>query len=217
MATWKAIPEDITSRLTRLNAEITRRNGYSNISSNAPIALPVGTPITAGGYIVADAINTIFSGLRIINSVNVPSDVVAEETRINKSDLNAIDSLLLLFESQPRAAVSGNDCGSACVGMCVTQCTTTCLSTCTGGCTSTCSNTCTGGCTNACTSCTGTCSGGCSGCTGGCTGSCTAACSDGCGSWCSTNCMGTCVTYCASHCSSNCSGTCSVVCGSLSG
>lgn len=189
----RAIPSDITARLTRLNAEIARRNGYPNLSTSGPLSLPVGTPMNVGDYITPPALNTILSGLRLINSAGIPSDVTALNSYINQSDLNAVDAALSAFEAQPRNALSNSDCASQCAGMCVSQCTESCLSTCTGGCTDGCSASCTGTCLGTCTgSCTGSCS-------GGCTGDCTQACSDGCGSWCSTNCVGTCTS---------CTGTC---------
>ena len=197
---FKVIPGDYTTRLARIQAELARRNGYGDLSGYASIALPEGTPITAGGFITTPVFNTLRTGLAYIKTTGLPAAAVAGETKINTSDLVAIDALLTAFEAQPRGAVSNNDCSAQCAGMCVSQCTTTCLSTCTGGCadacSATCTGTCTGGCTS-CTSCTGTCS---TTCTGGCTGDCTAACSDGCGSWCSTNCVGTC-TSCTGSCS----------------
>lgn len=194
MATYKAIPADITTRLTRLNAEIARRNGYPDVSASGPLSLPEGTPMSVGDYMTPPALNTILSGLRLINSAGIPSDVVALESYINQSDINAIDAALTAFEAQPRGATSNSDCASQCAGMCVTQCTTSCLSTCTGGCADGCSASCTATCLGTCTgSCTGSCS-------GGCTGTCTSACSDGCGSWCSTNCTGTCKGTCRGGC-----------------
>ena len=196
----RAIPSDITARLTRLNAEIARRNGYPNISTSGPLSLPVGTPMNVGDYITPPALNTILSGLRLINTAGIPSDVTALNSYINQSDLNAVDAALTAFEAQPRGALSNSDCASQCAGMCVTQCTTSCLSTCTGGCADGCSASCTATCLG---TCTGTCTGSCS---GGCTGSCTRSCADGCGSYCSTSCSGTCVNACASACSSSNSG-----------
>ena len=190
----RAIPSDITARLTRLNAEIARRNGYPNISTSGPLSLPVGTPMNVGDYITPPALNTILSGLRLINSAGIPSDVTALNSYINQSDLNAVDAALTAFEAQPRGATSNSDCASQCAGMCVTQCTTSCLSTCTGGCADGCSASCTATCLG---TCTGTCTGSCS---GGRTGTCTSACSDGCGSWCSTNCTGTCKGTCRGGC-----------------
>ena len=190
----RAIPSDITARLTRLNAEIARRNGYPNLSTSGPLSLPVGTPMNVGDYITPPALNTILSGLRLINTAGIPSDVTALNSYINQSDLNAVDAALTAFEAQPRGALSNSDCASQCAGMCVTQCTTSCLSTCTGGCADGCSASCTATCLGTCTgSCTGSCS-------GGCTGTCTSACSDGCGSWCSTNCTGTCKGTCRGGC-----------------
>lgn len=190
----RAIPSDITARLTRLNAEIARRNGYPDVSTSGPLSLPVGTPMNVGDYITPPALNTILSGLRLINSAGIPSDVTALNSYINQSDLNAVDAALTAFEAQPRGALSNSDCASQCAGMCVTQCTTSCLSTCTGGCADGCSASCTATCLGTCTgSCTGSCS-------GGCTGTCTSACSDGCGSWCSTNCTGTCKGTCRGGC-----------------
>ena len=196
----RAIPSDITARLTRLNAEIARRNGYPNISTNGPLSLPVGTPMNVGDYITPPALNTILSGLRLINSAGIPSDVTALTSYINQSDLNAVDAVLAAFEAQPRGALSNSDCASQCAGMCVTQCTESCLSTCTGGCADGCSASCTA-------TCLGTCTGSCTGsCAGSCVESCTGSCTGGCGAWCSTNCMGTCVNACASACSSSNSG-----------
>lgn len=196
----RAIPSDITARLTRLNAEIARRNGYPDVSTSGPLSLPVGTPMNVGDYITPPALNTILSGLRLINSAGIPSDVTALTSYINQSDLNAVDAALTAFEAQPRGATSNSDCGSQCAGMCVTQCTTSCLSTCTGGCTDGCSTSCTA-------TCLGTCTGSCTGsCAGSCVGSCTGSCTGGCGAWCSTNCMGTCVNACASACSGSNSG-----------
>ena len=196
----RAIPSDITARLTRLNAEIARRNGYPNISTSGPLSLPVGTPMSVGDYITPPALNTILSGLRLINSAGIPSDVTALTSYINQSDLNAVDAALTAFEAQPRGALSNSDCGSQCAGMCVTQCTTSCLSTCTGGCADACSASCTG-------TCLGTCSGTCTGsCSGGCTGTCTVACG--------SNCSGTCSGGCYTGCYSTCKGTCKLTCSS---
>lgn len=198
----RAIPSDITARLTRLNAEIARRNGYPDVSTSGPLSLPVGTPMNVGDYITPPALNTILSGLRLINSAGIPSDVTALNSYINQSDLNAVDAALTAFEAQPRGATSNSDCGSQCAGMCVTQCTTSCLSTCTGGCADGCS-----------ASCTGTCLGTCSGtCTGSCAGSCTGTCTVTCGDNCSGSCSGGCYTGCYSTCKGTCKLTCSSTC-----
>lgn len=202
MATWRAIPEDITYRLNRLNAEIARRNGYPNISTSGPVVMDGDVPMTAGGYMTPPVINTILSGIKIIKTAGVPSDVVALDSYIKKSDLDAIDAILTALEAQPRSATSNNDCANACAGMCVSQCTTTCLSTCTGGCASTCSTTCTGGCTG---TCTGTCS---TTCTGGCTGTCTAYCSSNCNGGCYGGCLTGCKSACALACATSCTGGC---------
>ena len=214
---YKIIPEDFTSRLTRIRAELARRNGYGDLSGYATLDFPSGTPITVGTYITAPVFNTLRTGVGYINQSNLPAEAVALETYINSYDLTVLDALLSAFEAQPRSATSGNDCASQCSGMCVTQCTTTCLSTCTGGCEDGCSTTCTGGCTNACTSCTG-----CTGCSGTCTGSCSGTCTGGCssctgGCWltCMNTCKGTCSATCADGCSSACSNTCSGTCSSV--
>lgn len=196
----RAIPSDITARLTRLNAEIARRNGYPDVSTSGPLSLPVGTPMNVGDYITPPALNTILSGLRLINSAGIPSDVTALTSYINQSDLNAVDAALTAFEAQPRGALSNSDCASQCAGMCVTQCTTSCLSTCTGGCADACSASCTGTCLG---TCTGTCTGSCA---GGCTGTCTVACGG--------NCDGTCSGGCYTGCYSTCKGTCKLTCSS---
>ena len=189
MATYKAIPADITTRLERLNTEIARRNGYPDVSASGPLVLPEGTPMSVGDYMTPPALNTILSGLRLINSAGIPNDVVALESYINQSDLNAVDAALTAFEAQPRSATSNSDCASQCAGMCVTQCTESCLSTCTGGCADACSASCTG-------TCLGTCSGTCTGsCTGGCTGSCVTGC---------TSCSGTCGGGCKNTCTTSC-------------
>jgi len=190
----RAIPSDITARLTRLNAEIARRNGYPNISTSGPLSLPVGTPMNVGDYITPPALNTILSGLRLINSAGIPNNVTALNSYINQSDLNAVDAALTAFEAQPRGATSNSDCGGQCAGMCVSQCTESCLSTCTGGCADACSASCTGTCLGTCTgSCTGSCTGGC---TGTCVSSCASTCSTGCGNYCSYSCSGGCTGTC---------------------
>ena len=195
-----ATPSDITARLTRLNAEIARRNGYPNVSASGPLALPAGTPMNVGDYMTPPALNTILSGLRLINSAGIPSDVVAISSYINQSDLNAVDAALSAFEAQPRNALSNSDCASQCAGMCVSQCTESCLSTCTGGCADGCSTSCTA-------TCLGTCSGTCTGsCAGGCTGTCTVVCGG--------NCDGTCSGGCYTGCYSTCKGTCKLTCSS---
>ena len=204
---YKVIPEDFTVRLTRIRAELARRNGYPDLSGYATIDFPAGTPITVGTYITAPVFNTLLNGLGYINSSGLPNEAIAGETYINESDLFAIDGALTAFEAQARSATSNNDCASQCAGVCVSQCTTTCLSTCTGGCADGCSSTCTGGCNTGCTSCTG-----CTGCSGTCTGSCTGTCTGGCSS-----CTGGCYTGCTGTCKGGCTASCYVSCDKGSG
>ena len=195
---YKIVPEDYTTRLTRIRAELARRNGYGDLSSYATLAFPDGTPITVGTYITTPVFNTLRTGVGYINSAGIPAEAVALETYINSADMDAIDALLTAFEAQPRSAITNNDCGSLCSGMCVTQCTTTCQTTCTGGCADTCSTSCTGSCTGGCTSCT-SCTGSCTGsCSGGCTGTCTRLCNGNCEYSCIGGCTGTCSTTCSS-------------------
>lgn len=188
---------DITNRLTRLNAELTRRNGYPNLSTNVPVTAAGGNP-TSNTLAVATDINSIFSGLRLINSSGVPADRSAITSQMLEVDLTAIDGNLTSFEATPRYG-GANDCAAACAGMCVDQCTTGCTG-CTGTCTDVCTG-CTGSCTS-CSGCTGTCTS-CSGCTSctGCWGNCTGGCYTGC-----TGCKGTCSNNCAKFCAANCSG-----------
>ena len=202
---YKIIPGDFTTRLTRIQAELARRNGYGDLSGHASETFPAGTPIAVGGLITAPVFNTLRSGLAYIKSAGLPSEAVAGVTYINTSDLVALDAAITAFEAQPRGAVSNNDCAAQCSGMCVSQCTTTCLSTCTGGCADACAGTCTGTCDSGCTgTCTVVCGGNCtSTCTGGCTGSCTASCADGCGSYCSVSCSGTCKGTCKGGCTAS--------------
>lgn len=201
---YKVIPADFTTRLTRIKAELARRNGYGDLSSYSTMDFPVGTPIAVSGLITTPVFNTLRTGLTYINGTGLPGAAVANETYINSSDLNAIDAALTVFEAQPRGATSNNDCSALCSGMCVSQCTTSCLSTCTGGCADACSASCTGTCTGSCTSCTS--------CTGTCTGTCTGSCADTCTGGCATNCTAYCVPGCYSSCSWNCSTTCSGSC-----
>lgn len=151
---------DLTSRLSRLNNELTRRNGYTTLAAST-VSFPVGEPVTIGEKAMVSAINTILTGLRYVNTAGVPSDRVSMTSEMLAADLTTIDNILTTYEAQPRGATTGNDCASACCGMCVTQCTTGCTG-CTGSCTS-CSG-CTGcsgcwtscsNCYTSCTSCTG--------------------------------------------------------------
>lgn len=160
---------DITNRLTRLNAELTRRNGYTNLSINVPIVATGGNP-TSNTLAVATDINSIFSGLRLINSSGVPADRSALTSQMLESDLTTIDGKLAAFEATARYG-GANDCAAACAGMCTTQCTTGCT-----GCK---------GCTN-CTGCTNACTGCWTSCTGGCYGACTTLCAR----TCAGNCAG---------------------------
>ena len=199
---YKVIPADFSARLTRIKAELARRNGYGDLSSYSTMTYPAGTPIAAGGLITTPVFNTLRTGLTYINGTGLPGAAVANETYINSADLDAIDAALTVFEAQPRGALSNNDCSALCSGMCVSQCTTSCLSTCTGGCADACSATCTGTCTVVCGgNCTGTCTGDCtSTCTGGCTGNCWVLCGTDCGGSCSGGCYTGCNTTCKTAC-----------------
>ena len=166
-----AYASDILTRLTRLNNELTRRNGYTDLSVNTPVTIPVEAPTATEELIKVQAINTILIGLRFINENDVPVNRVANESFLLDEDLTTIDALLTTFEAQPRGERTNNDCTGACAGMCITECTTGCIScTSCSGCTS--CTSCTGctGCTGTCTKhCNWTCTGGCSSCSG-CTG-----------------------------------------------
>ena len=209
----RIIPSDFTNKLTRIKAELARRNGYGDVSLHATIAFPEGTPITVGSLITTPVYNTLLTALNYINGTGLPSEAVAGVTKINSADLNAVDAIISAFEAQPRSATSNSDCAAQCTGMCVAQCTTTCVGDCTGGCGDTCSvgcaanclGTCTNACTNACTSCTGACTGTCTSCTGGCIGSCSGTCTKVCNWSCTGGCGGTCKGTCTGSCSSTCS------------
>ena len=170
---------DLTSRLTRLNAELTRRNGYNNLSGYVQ-SFPVNEPVAVNNLAKVSAINTIFTGLRYINGTNVPANRTALTSPMLLSDLTTIDNLLTAFEATPRDNLTTNDCASACSGTCISQCTTTCYTTCSG--------------------CKGSCTGDCSSCTGGCYKSCGTNCQRLCGVGCSNTCTGGCNTTCFGWC-----------------
>lgn len=173
---------DLTSRLTRLNAELTRRNGYNSLAGYTQ-SFPSSEPVAVNNMAEVSAINVLFAGLRYINSTNVPVDRTALTSQMLASDLTTVDNLLTTFEAKARGSRSSSDCNSACSGTCVTQCTTTC------------------------TSCTG-CSGSCDGCSDTCYGGCLTGCKSACALACATSCGGTCVSSCAKACNSNCTGGC---------
>lgn len=217
---YKVVPEDFINRLTRINAELARRNGYPDLSSYANQTFPAGTPITVGTLVTAPVFNTLLRSIEYINDEGLPDDAVGGSTYINESDISVLDNILTVLESQPRDAVVNSDCASLCAGMCVSECTTTCSSTCTsacgelceGTCTTTCTGTCSGTCTLTCTGgCSGTCTGGCSGCTATCADNCTGNCSGGCYGSCYSTCTGTCSSTCARTCG-GCSSSCTAIC-----
>lgn len=177
------LASDLTSRLTRLNAELTRRNGYTSLAGNTQ-SFPTTDPVAGGNKAIVTAINTLFTGLRFINGTNVPSDRVSLNSLMLESDLIAIDNLLTAFEAKSRTATSGSDCAAACSGTCVT--------TCSGQCT---------GCTG-CTGCGSSCASGCTGCYGGCLTGCKSACALACNSNCSSSCQG-CTASCKGSCKGN--------------
>lgn len=164
------VPSDITNRLARLNAELTRRNGYTNLSVNAPITLTV----TQNTLITVSAINTLFSGLRLINGTTVPADRVALTSQLLESDLTFIDNLLTTFEARPRGERTTNDCAAACSGTCISQCTTGCT-----GC-------------SGCSGCGSGCASGCASPQASCYGGCLSGCKSACALACATSCAGTC-------------------------
>jgi len=204
---------DFTAILTRVQAELTRRNGNGDLSGYASSTVfPVADPVATDELVKTSAINTLLTGLGRINSAGLPASVSTGDL-IYQSTLDGINTKLTAFEKQPRNATSGNDCSAACSGMCVSQCTTTCSTTCTGGCqtgcTGSCTSSCATGCSNSCTSsCTGTCTGGCQGsCTGTCTGDCYTGC-DGCTNQCQRHCGNNCKSTCTDHCMDNCTQDC---------
>ena len=183
---------DFTAILTRVQAELARRDGYGDLSGYATIDFPVADPVATDELVKTSALNTLLTGVGYINPAGLP-DSVSEGDYIEQSDLDGIDLKLTVFEAQPRNATSGNDCNAACSGMCVSACTTTCGGACLGGCLETCEGACKGGCEDTCAndctgSCVGKCTGGCSGsCTGGCDGDCYTGC-DGCTALCHRHC-----------------------------
>ena len=211
MAVYKITASRFNDILSRAQAELTRRNGYGDLSSYATIDYPVGTTVATGKQITIDGLNTLIEALGYINTEDLPSDVAFEDY-INESDLLLLEGAMVAFEAQSRGATSGNDCASLCSGMCVSQCTTGCLSTCTATCADTCELSCTDGCIGTCEgtcegTCTGTCEGTCTSCTG-CSGTCTAVCNWSCTNTCYTGCY----TACDGTCKNGCHAACYVSC-----
>lgn len=186
----KITPNEFMLMLSRIQAELARRNGNGDLSSYAGIDFNDVEHMVYGESINTDGINTLITGLQHISSNNIPT-VRFEGDRINKEDMFAIDRRLYANEQQPRGATTNNDCANLCSGTCVTECTMSCLSTCLGSCYTTCELTCSSTCANNCVG----------GCKTSCQSSCTAVCSAGCGgncSWgCDSNCGYTCPAWCA--------------------
>lgn len=175
------VPNDFIDLLSRVNAELTRRNGNGDLSGHAGIAFDI-EPKT-GMSIDYEHAQKILNGLSLISSNGLPEKI---NRFISQEDMDSIKIRLAANESQPRGATSGNDCAAACSGMCVSSCTTGCGGTCSGGCSGTCSSTCRGGCSGSCdNSCSGGCDGSCGGsncswtCRGDCSGGCRATCANG--------------------------------------
>lgn len=180
---------DYTSLQTRIIAELTRRNGYGDVSDQATLVYDVD-PVD-GGYIYKEHPQKILDKLKVVNTAGFPDSV---DDLIMETDIDIIEAKLTAFEKQPRNATSNNDCEALCTGMCVSKCTTNCGGGCSGSCKGDCDGRCTGcggDCSYDCTSCTGECTG-CSGCTG----SCRNGCKNSCGTVCANTCQAACIDVC---------------------
>lgn len=119
--TRKPVPSDAINILSRVNAELLRRNGNGDLSSNAGIEFAAQPAI--GERIRQEHYKKSYDALKLINSATIPALVFDS---IDIQDIETLEAYTLLFESQPRGAIESNDCASACTGMCITVCTTSC-------------------------------------------------------------------------------------------
>ena len=161
---------------TKVNNEMTRRNGYGPLNSYAT-AFTV-SPDQNTSILAEHGKGTIDNALRItdINGLKLveQGDYIPDN----------LDFLSTFIDSITGESMEGNSstCRGACTGLCIDSCATTCSGTCgVNSCQKTCGTVC-GSCSNSCvTSCGASCSATCgSACTGYCYAACKTGCSDGC-------------------------------------
>lgn len=185
MAFIKITPDEVIAIKERLNAEMSRRKYYGDLTGYAGDYYQFESIIPSKTTVNKSVYNKLVEPLNAVKSTfNLISE--AEKKKVIRNDYLEIVSKLTLYESNTEYTSTTNDCSANCSGLCITQCSTTCTS-CTGGCSNTCSGSCTGNCTG--------------GCVGGCKG-----CGSSCGSGCSGGCSG-----CDNVCMAWCDDTCQII------